>query len=239
MRRLLPSPAEDVELAEAYAYPDDGRTWVRANMVSSVDGAAVVDGRSEGLSTPGDKRVFAALRGLADAVLVGAGTARTEGYRSLRAKPEHGSRRRALGQRPAPVLVLVSGRLDLDPDSPLFHGGAERTLVVTSAASGGRREQLASVADVIVAGTTRVDISAALDALSDRGLTRILCEGGPHLLADVAAAGRLDELCLTVAPQLVGGDGSRILAGPHLDKSVALAQLLEDDGALFARYVRQ
>jgi riboflavin biosynthesis pyrimidine reductase len=95
------------------------------------------------------------------------------------------------------------------------------------------------VANVIVAGATRVDISAALDALSDRGLTRILCEGGPHLLADVAAAGRLDELCLTVAPQLVGGDGSRILAGPHLDKSVALAQLLEDDGALFARYVRQ
>ncbi|MGZ4597266.1 MAG: pyrimidine reductase family protein [Actinomycetes bacterium] len=239
MRQLLPEPADDVDLTAAYAYPRDGRTWVRANMVSSVDGAAVVDGRSQGLSTPGDKKVFAALRGLADAVVVGAGTARTEGYRALRAKPDVAEQRASRGLRAAPVLVLVSGRLDLDPASDLFHGGAERTVVVTSPASDGRqRDRLAEVADVIVVGEARVDIAAAVDELAARGFTRLLCEGGPHLLGDVAASGRLDELCLTIAPRLAGDEGSRILAGPTLGDSLELAHLLEEDGALFVRYRR-
>lgn len=239
MRRLLPSAADDVDLTEAYAYPTDGRAWVRANMVGSVDGSAVVDGRSEGLSTPGDKKVFAVLRGLADAVMVGAGTARTEGYRTLRAKPDYVSLRAALEQRPSPTLVLVSGRLDLDPSSTLFHGGAERTVVVTSAGSdAGRRAQLAEVADVVVAGDDRVDVTMAVDELAARGLTRVLCEGGPHLLGDVAAAGRLDELCLTLAPRLVGGAATRILAGPSVGTTLSLTHLLEDASTLFARYVR-
>jgi riboflavin biosynthesis pyrimidine reductase len=239
MRRLLPSPSDDVDLTEAYAYPLDGASWVRANMVSAVDGAATVDGRSEGLSTPGDKLVFGVLRGLADAVVVGAGTARAEGYRALRAKPEHASLRESLGQQPAPVLVLVSGRLDLDPTAPLFHGGEQRTVVVTSAASdAGSRDRLADVADILVTGEDRVDIVTALAHLVARGLTRVLCEGGPHLLADVAAAGCLDELCVTVVPRLAGGEGPRILVGAPIGTSLALAHLLEEDGALFARYRR-
>jgi riboflavin biosynthesis pyrimidine reductase len=239
MRRLLPSPGDDVDITEAYAFPRDGALWVRANMVSAIDGAAVVDGRSEGLATLGDKKVFGVLRGLADAVLVGAGTARAEGYRALRAKADYALLRDSLGQHPAPVLVLVSGRLDLDPASALFHGGDQRTVVVTSAASdAGLRDRLGAVADVIVAGDLRVDIGAALEALAARGLSRVLCEGGPHLLSDVAAAGRLDELCLTVVPRLVGDDASRILAGPRIDVPVVLAQLLEEDSVLFARYVR-
>lgn len=239
MRRLLPLPSDEVDLTDAYAYPRGAALWVRANMVSSVDGSAVVDGRSEGLSTPGDKQVFGVLRGLADAVVVGAGTARTEGYRALRAKPDYASLRESLGQHAAPVLVLVSGRLDLDPASPLFHGGDRRTVLVTSAASDpGRRDRLGAVADVIVAGDVHVDMAAALEQLAARGLTRVLCEGGPHLLADLAASGRLDELCLTLAPRLVGGDGPRITVGPAIGTRLALAQLLEDDSALFASYVR-
>ena len=209
-------------------------------MVSAVDGAATVGGRSEGLSTPADKRVFNLLRGLCDVVLVGAGTARAEGYRALRAKPEYAELRASLGQRPAPVLAVVSGRLDLDPASELFTAGQERSIVVTSAASDpAARERLSAVADVIVAGEDTVDLTAAVSALADRGLTRVLCEGGPSLLDHVAAAGLLDELCLTVTPLLVGGDATRIMSGPASDpQPLRLASVCSDDDVLLLRYLR-
>jgi riboflavin biosynthesis pyrimidine reductase len=238
MRSLLPEPSDTVDLIQAYAYPGD-TTWVRANMVASADGSAVADGRSEPLSGPSDKRIFGVLRGLCDVVLVGAGTARTEGYRALKARPSYAEHRTARGQRPAPVLALVSRSLDLDPTAELFTG-AERTVVLTSGrADESARARLAEVADVIVVGTDCVDLSGAIDALVALGLSRVLCEGGPHLLADLAAAGRLDELCLTTAPRLVGGDGPRIVAGLRLDDVVdlELAHLLEEDGNLFARYL--
>ena len=238
MRRLLPSPAEGVDLSEVYAYPP-GRPWVRANMVSSVDGSAVADGRSEALSGPGDKRVFGVLRGLCDVVLVGAGTARVEGYRGFRPKPSFAEHRTRHGQRPAAVLAMVSGRLDLDPASDLFTGAERSVVLTTAAADESARARLSEVADVIAVGEERVDISAAIDALVSLGLPRILCEGGPHLLADVARAGRLDELCLTTSPRLVGGEGPRIVDGLNLDEvaPLELAHLLEDDGSLFARYL--
>ena len=242
MRQLLPTPHDEVDLRAAYAYPTDigGRPWVRANMVSSLDGAAVVDGRSGALGGDGDKEVFGVLRGLADAVLVGAGTARIEGYRALRAKQAFSALRASLGQPPAPVLVLVSARLDLDPTSQLFHGGGEQTIIVTPSSSpADLRALLTEVADVVVAGDDLIDVGAAIDALVARGLTRVLCEGGPSLLADVAAAGVLDELCLTVTPRLVGGDARRILHGSPVDARLRLGHLLEDDGSLFARYVRR
>jgi riboflavin biosynthesis pyrimidine reductase len=247
MRQLLPTAADTVDLHHAYAYPPDvddgpgatGRQWVRANMVTSLDGSAVKDGRSGGLGGPADKAVFDVLRSLCDAVVVGAGTARTEGYKAPRAKDVDADRRREHGQRPAPVLVLVSRGLDLDPSSALFTG-AERTVVVTSgSADRTARDRLSEAADVVVAGDDDVDISAALDALADRGLRRVLGEGGPSLLADVAEAGRLDELCVTIAPRLVGGDGPRILHGASVDLAVRPALLLEQDGLLLARYLRR
>ena len=108
-----------------------------------------------------------------------------------------------------------------------------------AAADASARSRLAEVADVVVTGADHVDLSAGIDALVELGLPRVLCEGGPHLLADVVAAGRLDELCLTTAPRLVGGDGPRIMADLHLADVVdlELAHLLEDDGNLFARYL--
>jgi riboflavin biosynthesis pyrimidine reductase len=208
-------------------------------MVSSVDGSAVADGRSEGLSGPADKRIFGVLRGLCDVVLVGAGTARAEGYRAPAARAGYADARAAAGQRPAPVLALVSGRLDLDATSDLFTG-PERTLVITTEAADRKaRDRLAEVADVLVAGDRSVDIGAGVDALAKRGLTKVLCEGGPHLLADLVHAGRLDELCATVAPRLVGGEGLRMLTGAGLDApaGLILERLLEEDGNLFARYL--
>ena len=246
MRQLHPAYRPDLsldDLRRLYAYPAD-RPWVRANMVSSLDGAATVDGRSAGLSSAADKTVFDVLRGLCDVVLVGAGTARAEGYRAPGPKPAYAAQRAGLGQRPAPVLALVSGRLDLDPASDLFTG-AERTLVLTAAGSGaGARSRLAEVADVVVAGEERVDVSAAIDVLVERGLPRVLCEGGPHLLADVTRSDRLDELCLTTAPYLAGGPGPRIAEGLEPPQGsgpdgLDLVHLLEQESTLLARYVRR
>jgi len=172
-------------------------------------------------------------------VLVGAGTARAEGYRAPKARPSYADHRAALGQRPAPVLALVSRSLDLDPASDLFTG-PERTVVLTSAAAAvGARSRLAEVAEVVVAGDDTVDPTAAVDALAGLGLPRVLCEGGPRLLGDVVRAGRLDELCLTTSPRLAGGDAPRVVAGPGAAdvRELDLTLLLEDDGTLFARYV--
>lgn len=241
MRQLLPAPVDEVDLSAAYAYPPDldDRCWLRANMVSSADGAATVDGKSGGLSSARDQQVFGVLRGLSDAVIVGAGTARIEGYRAIRAKDDYTDARAAHGQLPAPVLVIVSARLELDPSAALFHGGAEQTIVVTRESSPpDRRALLADVADVIVAGDDDVDLSTAISALVSRGLHRLLCEGGPTLLANIAAAGQLDELCLTIAPSLVGGESRRILSGTPVDDKLRLEHLLEEDGTLFARYIR-
>ena len=129
MRQLLPTALDEVDLRAAYAYPPDldDRRWVRANMVSSLDGAAAVDGRSGATGRrAGQAGVRRAARAQPTRCIVGAGTARIEGYRALRAKDVHAEARAVSGQRPAPVLVLVSARLELDPGSALFHGGVER-----------------------------------------------------------------------------------------------------------------
>ena len=224
IRRLLPAPGA-VDLDQAYAYTGVGaRTaTVRANMISTVDGAASgADGLSGSLSGAGDRVVFRTLRRLADVVLVGAGTANAEGY------------------RPAALpIAVVSGRLELDLAAPLYTAAEHRTIVVTcGAAPADRIDLVRERADVLVCGQDTVDLAAAVNELHDRGLDHILCEGGPTLLAQMASAGLLDELCVTIAPALAGGDGRRILAGEPLvsSRELSLTGLLEEDGWLFARY---
>ncbi len=242
MRRLVPSPSDDQltddDLLAAYAVPDTAAAHVRANFIASADGAASLDGRSGGLSTPGDRRIFALLRDQCDVILVGAGTARVEGYRPPVADERRRARRRSLGLSPLPRIAVVSGRLDLDPASPLFAADQPRIIVVTHrTAPADRQAALAEVADVLVAGTDAVDVAAAIDDLAGRGLSKVLCEGGPTLLRTVLAAGRLDELCLTIAPTLVGADSHRVTAGPIAHPmNLAIGHLLEEDGALFLRY---
>lgn len=223
MRRLLPEPADDVDLAAAYAYPPEATRWLRATMVASADGAATAaDGLSGALSSPADRQVFHLLRDLADVVVVGAGTVRAEGYRPAR----------------LPVAI-VSGRLDLDLTAPLFTAAEHRSVVLTTAeAPPHRLAKARDVADVVVCGVDRVDPLLAVAALTERGHRRLLCEGGPRLLGQVAAAGLLDELCLTVAPVLASGEAPRVLGGPPLAPAaqLRLGHLLEEDGTLFARY---
>lgn len=238
VHRLLPDPSPSVDLDEAYAHPEG---LVRANMVASLDGAVQdVSGRSGGLSSAADKRVFGALRGACDVVLVGAGTVRAEGYGPARPNPGRQRARAARDQAAVPPIAVVSRSLELDLSTPFFIEATARPIVVTvAAAPADRRAAVAVAADVVVAGDDVVDIAVALEALRQRGLSRVLCEGGPRLLTDLATAGRLDELCLTVALRLVGGDSGRLIMGGQVDGwRGELVHLLGEDGHLFARVAR-
>ncbi len=231
------------ELADRYAYPTGETPWLRANMVSTLDGAAQHDGRSQPISCPADMRIFGTLRGLADAVVVGAETVRLEGYRPARAREAFAARRAAAGQEPVPAIAVVSGSLDLDFSLPLFTEPLVPTLIVTGAAAPADRVAAAQKAGarIVVAGDgSRVDPAAAVRGLADLGFTRLLTEGGPRLLGQLVAADVLDELCLTVSPMLAAGDAQRIAGGPSVEvpKRLRLASLLEEDGFLFCRYRR-
>ncbi len=229
---------DDAALARLYACPGD--PWLRANMVASADGAASAGGLSGGLSSAGDRRLFWMLRGLADVIVAGAGTVRAEGYRATRPKDAWAALGLRDGRPAAPPLALVSRSLDLDPAAPVFAGAPPdaRTIVITCAAApAAARERLRRAADVIVAGEDAVSLPDALAALRGRGLGRVLCEGGPALLARLAAAGLLDELCLTVSPLLAGPGAPRIMSGdPFPAARLSLAHVLEEDGTLFCRY---
>jgi riboflavin biosynthesis pyrimidine reductase len=244
MRQLLPlsESAESVDPARLYEYPAAAQ-WLRANMVASADGAAALGGVTEGLSSEADRDVFFLLRALADVVVVGAGTARTENYGPARVREQWRSLR--AGRAPTPPIAVVTARLDLDPGSRLIAGAPPhaRTIVITTAkAPPDRRAELAGHADVVVAGDETVDLKAAVTALADRGYRRMLAEGGPHLLAQLIEAGLLDELCLTIAPLAAGPGAPRIVSGalpaPH-PLPLALAHVLEENGFLLCRYTRK
>jgi riboflavin biosynthesis pyrimidine reductase len=242
VRELFPEAVADPDVSQLYAYPAGDRTWLRANMVASVDGAAAVDGRSGGLSGPADRAIFRVLRSQADVVVAGSGTVKDEHYRPAQRSAMTPELR--AGRTATPPIAVISGSLNLDLSTSLFTEAPPdaRTIVITTEkAPADRRKAAAEVADVIVAGTDQVDLGQAVDELAGRGLPRILCEGGPHLLAQLAAAGRLDELCLTISPVLGAGDAGRILAGPALPGglTLSLGHVLEDQGFLLCRYLAQ
>jgi riboflavin biosynthesis pyrimidine reductase len=243
LRQLFPVAADQPDLAALYAYPD-GR-WLRANMVSSVDGAAYLNGVTAGISSETDRQVFALLRTLSDVILVGAATVREERYKPARTHELWRDLRD--GRTPTPPIAVVTRRLDLDPDSPLITGAPPhaRTVVITTArAPSHLRAAFARRADVIIAGEETVDFKAAVSALAERGHRSLLAEGGPHLLAQLAEAGLMDELCLTIAPLMAGPGASRIVAGapgtgPATPLPLTLAHVLQDGGFLLCRYTRK
>lgn len=239
MRQLLPHPIEDVDAAAIYAAdarpPPPGRPWVVVSMIASADGGTAIDGVSGPLGGPADKAVFAALRGVADAVLVGAATARAERYGPGRAR----------GDRAAPRIAVVTATGDLDPGLRLFaeaDPAQARSLVITCAACpAARRAALAEVAEVVVAGEDRVDLHRALRELAERGVRVALAEGGPSLNGQLIAEGLVDEWCLSLAPLLVAGASPRPSHGAVPEGGstrMRLDRLLIDDDLCFARYVR-
>jgi riboflavin biosynthesis pyrimidine reductase len=247
LRRLHPGPPGDVEdLADAYPReaPAPGRpVQVRANFVTSLDGGVEVRGRSGPLSSPADRSIFGVLRSLADVVLVGAGTVRSEHYGPVRADPDRQARRRARGLGPGPPIAVVSASLALDLEAPFFTKATTRPILLTTHdAPVDRRRAAAEVAEVLEVGGRSVDLGEGLALLGERGLVQVLCEGGPTLLGHLAGAGQLDELCLTLAPTLTGGANVLHLLGTpgtgDWPVDLDLVQVLSDDANLFLRYRR-
>lgn len=246
MRRLLPSAAaapDDALLLASYAPPAGDAPFIRFNFVSSLDGAATLGGLSGALGTAADKRVFMLLRRQADVILVGAGTIRAEGYEGeLLDEPSRTWRvARSLPERP--VLVVVSGHLDLDPHSELFTQNPGQIMVLTTgSAAGAKIEQFESIAEVVSTGTPGpgIDPRWIIKTLAARGHRVLHSEGGPTLFADFQRADAVDSLCVTYTPLLAGGDSPRIAHGTgHNDsRPMSLHTLFEEDAALLAEYRR-
>ena len=224
LRRVLPEPACDVTILECYdveRIPPPGRPWIELCMVASLDGSTVVEGRSRGLSNPLDTEVVLTLRDLADVIVVGAGTARAEGY---------GPPRKA-GQR----VGVVSNTGRVDATSALFASGAGFLIVPESAP--------ATAVQTLRAGATEVDLAQALSMLGTvvAGAAVVHAEGGPRLNGALVTADLIDELNLTLSPQVAGGGGPRLaVGGADVSTAFELAHLLVDgDSFVFSRWVRR
>ena len=209
----------DDDLTQLYAAPR--QPWLRINMVSTVDGSATGEGGLSGaINNEADERVFRILRGLADAIIVGAGTARAEGY--------------GPADRP---LVLVSRSADV-PEK--LRGAAPGSVLMATVAAAEHLDEareLLGDEHVLVLGSHRVDLVQLKQALVERGWTNLLGEGGPHLLRDLIDQGAADELSATVVPRLVAGTHPRITDGAPIDVPLELATLLEHDGTLLGRWI--
>ena len=241
MRMLFPDAVDVVDPVVVYAdLPRvEHRPCVRLNMIVSVDGGTSWGGVSGALGGPADKALFSVLRSVADVVLVAAGTMRAEKYGPAQLATEVREARRRRGQSPVPPIAVVSRSCRMEWDTPFFTAAASRPIVITVAgAEETDRAQAAEVADVIVVGDRDVDLSAALDELGARGAGNVLAEGGPTLNGELARAGLLDELCVTLSPRLASGDAKRIISGSTLDElaELRLRSICEEDDFLFLRY---
>lgn len=243
MQLLVPGrsglpPLTDLDtdaLVTAYAAP--AQDWVRCNMVTSLDGAATgADGRSGSINNEADHVVFDLLRALSHVVVVGAGTIRTEGYPPLSVDDSLIDARRGLGLPDALPLVAVSSRGDVPPTLSGCRDG-RAVLAVPASAPGleGARRDLGAD-NVIVCGEDELDVAALVTALRERGWRHVLTEGGPSLLGSFLAADRLDELCFTITPQLVGGEHPRPVGPDGTPADLDLGLLVEQDGTLMGRW---
>ncbi len=225
------------ELAPFYADPPDG---VRANMIFSADGAAAFDGRAGPLSCPTDQRLLRIMRGLADVVLVGAGTARAENYGPVALGDAARARRHHEGRAEPPPIAVVS-RSGALPDR-LFSNPDQPPILVTCARTAARHDlERDGLQQILVAGEDSVDVARAVAMLREQGMHRILCEGGPTLLDELVEADVVTEICVTLAPKLAASQpvGQRLhparLPAPV---TMNLQHALVCDGYLFLKYGR-
>jgi riboflavin biosynthesis pyrimidine reductase len=241
VRRLVPEagPTSIADQLDGYRPWDDppaDRPYLALNFATTLDGRATIDGRSGPIGSDTDTAMLVGLRQRFDAVMIGAGTMRVERYGRIISDPAKRERRQRLDLPPDPLMVIVGG-FDLPWDAPLFTDGGGRVLLFT--AEEGEPPATATPIDVARSPGGHVDLTAAMRHLrEERGVRAVLCEGGPHLHAQLQAAGLADELFLTIAPKL-GGAGPAILEGALPEViDLELAWLLEEGNELFARYRR-
>lgn len=243
MRRLVPDP-QDEELNELYTdlsfpAPPAGRPWVFLDMVASVDGAATVSGRTGALGGEADGLAFSRLREWCDVVLVGASTVRVEDYGPPRPRAEARQRRTERGLQPVPRLAVVTASGVLDARSRLFAEAHRPLVIVPEDVEPARVAHLEESAELRRHGAGGVaDLAAAFAALAEEGVVRILCEGGPTLNRYLIEHSLVDEIFLTISPQLVGASAHRIVEGliPQAPLAVELVELREHRGELLTRY---
>lgn len=229
------------QLLEAYAIPDRSQPRIRVNFISSADGAGTFSGHSGGLGGPTDRMLLHVLRTMADCVVVGAGTVRSEGYGGLGLSEADIAWRREHGLPDHPQLVVVTNRLDLSPEDEVFTRADVPPIVATCAAVPLERMMaLCKIADVTICGDDAVDSQVLVEELAERGLPQMLCEGGPHLFGSFLDADLVDEVCLTISPMFTAGDAPRIAASEQqLERRFDLGSVIPDaDGFVFLRYVR-
>jgi riboflavin-specific deaminase-like protein len=211
------------------------RPYLGINMVSSLDGKATIDWRTKGLSSDVDRRLFHHLRTQADAVMVGAGTAREERYGRMTKNDELRQKRVDEGFVPDALAVVVSGRLDLPPDLPLLNDPEQRVVVAT-----GSEKSIPGVGGQVEYARVGDDLPRLMAYLHERhGVRSVLCEGGPTLNSFLFAAGIVDELFLTLNPKLIGGAAAlTIVAGRELVEPMELdlVSVAEAEGELFTRW---
>jgi len=242
VQRLLPNPGpttveqqlSGLDLVDL-AYND--RPYVVVNFATTLDGRAAIEGRSGAIGSETDTEMLQMLRTRVDAVMIGAGTMRAERYGRIVSDPALRARRERIGLSHDPLAVIVSGRLDLPWDAPLFTDGGGRVLIFTASEAEPPQTETPVRVERHEVG---VDIAEALRHLrEERGIRALLCEGGPGLHNQLQATGLVDELFLTIAPKLPGGQEPRILEGELPQIGLwELAWLLEERSELFARYRR-
>lgn len=238
LRRLETGEAVDIlEMLFAEHRQIEGRPWVMLNMVESIDGATAVAGGATALNDPDDRALFLALRAVADVVMMGAQTVRSENLGPVRMSPEMARHRAEAGLEGEPRLAILTRSLDIDPSHRVFSDPDRRSLILTdTTADQARVDLLSPVADI-----TRVenlDGNGVVEALEYASV--ILCEGGPTVNSQLMAAGLVDEINLTISPMVAMGESKRIAHGPPLEPPVTmrLARALAGDESLFLRYVR-
>jgi riboflavin-specific deaminase-like protein len=233
----------ELGLSELAAAGPGSRPYLVLNMVSTVDGRATLAGRSGAIGGEADKALFLGLRTAVDAVMAGAGTVRAEGYRRLVRDERRRELRRARGLEEEPLACIVSGRLALSSEIPLLADPQARVAILTTSEASLPQECRAEIRYVRAVRDGSLDLPGAMAQLREHhGVSTLLCEGGPHLNAQLLAEGLVDELFLSLAPKLAGGDAMsetlRILSGLELDPpaTLELVGALEHDFHLFLRY---
>ena len=242
MRRLVPEAAEITveEQVGGLEYADaagSDRPYVITNFALTLDGHVTIGGRSGKIGSDSDTAMLVGLRTRVDAVMIGAGTMRAERYGRVIGDPAKRERREREGRTADPLMVIVSGRLDLPWDAPLFTEGFGEIVIFTDSDA----EPPVTVTPVHVERQeNEVNLVEALAQLrNDRGVRSVLCEGGPRLHAQLIDAGLVDELFVTHAPKLAGGNGPGIVVDlSEAERGLEVAWLLYEDatGELFARY---
>jgi len=242
-----PGPVSNDGLVGHYRHApssEPGRVRLRTNFISTLDGSIVgADGRSRSINTPSDHHVFALHRALADVIMVGAGTVRTEGYRAVDLASWQRDLRAYEGLSAAPTLVIISGSGEIDPAVGTAADGSRAPVMIitTDSATGPLSALRAAGVEVVQMPGAHVDLTAATALLSERGLTRVLCEGGPRLHVELLAADLVDEVSLSLSPIMVGGAGLRSTSGAPLPIAARFAVehvLHADDETLFTHYRR-